>query len=319
MNSGIATLLLLAAALVATCAAVVHALATMLLRPPRMTDGKAMYVLRRMSPGDLGLAFEPVEFRSRDRGGATPRIAGWWIAAGHASDRTCVLIHGFGDAKVGALAWAQAWRALGWNLLLIDLRAHGESDGIHCTGGDWERDDLDAVLDGLAARRPQASRSVAVFGVSLGGAVALATAARRDDVDAVIADSTFADYRSAALVHARLIGAPLLALTPLAVRWAQWRADARFADVGPQATVRVARCPVMLIHGDADPFVADGDTAALAAALRARNDPRDVHWIVEGAGHCMAIVADPEAYTARLGAFLDRAVVSVSDGSSTRG
>jgi pimeloyl-ACP methyl ester carboxylesterase len=301
----VATVILLAAAFVAACGLIVHALAMMLLRPSRMTDGKAMYILRRMSPGDLGMPFEPIEFTSRSSAGKPIRVAAWWIGAPVATDRTCILVHGFGDAKVGALAWGPLWRSLGWNLLLVDLRAHGESEGTYCTGGFFERDDLDAVIDSLRARKPDAAKRIALFGVSLGGAVVLAVAARRDDIDAVIADAVFADYRRAAIVHGRLIGAPLTHLTPLAIRWAERIAGARFDDVRPLDTIRTARCPVMLIHGDVDPFVVDADVIALTTVLRTRGDAeRDVHLIVPGAGHCMAIVADEEEYAARLGAFL---------------
>lgn len=321
--SGFAVIpLLLVVALLVIVALVLHSLASMLLRPARMTDGKAMYIVRRMSPGDLGLPFEEVWFDSRGRDGQPLRIAGWWIAAPSPADQTAVLIHGFGDAKVGALAWAPTWRDLGWNLLLIDLRAHGESGGVHTTGGYFERDDLDAVLDSLHQRWPGASKKIALFGVSLGGAVALAAAARRDDVHAVIADATFADYRTAATVHAGLIGAPLLRLTPLAIRWAEYLAGANFAEVRPLATIRSARCPIMLTHGDADPFVTDEDVAAMSVALRSRGEPRDVHFIVENVGHCMAIVGDPAAYAAKLRHFLGDAIVdgrlSASAESSTR-
>jgi hypothetical protein len=42
------------------------AIALSLLRPPRMSDGKALYVLRRMSPADIGLSYERVTFDVRD-------------------------------------------------------------------------------------------------------------------------------------------------------------------------------------------------------------------------------------------------------------
>src|SRR4051812_14873123 len=48
-----------------------------LLHPPRMSDGKAMYVLRRMSPADLGLTYERVSFTVRDEAcrGSDTKIA----------------------------------------------------------------------------------------------------------------------------------------------------------------------------------------------------------------------------------------------------
>jgi pimeloyl-ACP methyl ester carboxylesterase len=40
-----------------------------------------------------------------------------------------------------------------------------------------------------------------MFGISLGAAVAVATAALRDDIDGLILESPFADYRPAVAAH----------------------------------------------------------------------------------------------------------------------
>src|SRR3954462_5178000 len=55
-----------------------------LVRPPRMTDAKALYLLGRLSPAELGLGFEDVAFDVRgEAGGRVVRIGGWWIPARH--------------------------------------------------------------------------------------------------------------------------------------------------------------------------------------------------------------------------------------------
>src|SRR5689334_5398759 len=104
-----AILLVVGAILAAT---VLWQMARMLLRPPRMNDGRAIYLLKRLSPMDLDLDFEEVWFE-----GAGVKIAGWWIPAKNPSDKCIVLIHGYGDAKVGAIAWAPLLHDLGWNVL----------------------------------------------------------------------------------------------------------------------------------------------------------------------------------------------------------
>lgn len=295
--------ILLCLALLVVVAGTVVGLSRFLLRPSRMNDGKAMYLLGRLDPTDLGLAFEPCRFDVPDGRGRSIAIAGWWIDA--AADRTCVLIHGYGDAKVGALAWAPAWRAAGFNLLLIDLRGHGESGGHDSTAGFHERDDLDAVLNQLRAARPGATRQVALFGVSLGGAVSLATAARRDDLAGIVIDSVYDDYRRAIATHADQMRAPLTSLLPLTIALAERWSASRFADVRPVDTLARIRCPVMLIHCDADRLMPPGAADALAAALAARGEPRDVHWRVPEAGHTLALAADAEEYARRIAAFAE--------------
>lgn len=289
-------------ALVATVALTVVGLARFLLRPPRMTDGKAMALLGRMDPGDLGLPYEPCHFDVPDARGKTLRLAAWWIEAA-GSDRTCVLVHGYGDAKVGALAWAPAWRAAGFNLLLIDLRAHGESGGTDSTGGFFERDDLDAVLNQLRAQRPEATRLVALFGVSLGGAVVLATAARRDDLAGVVVDSVFDDYRRAVATHAGQMRAPLQSLLPWVIALAERWSGARFGEACPVDTLAAVRCPVLLIHGEADLLLPDGAIDRLKDALRRRANPRDAHWRLPDTGHVLALAAAPEEYARRVADF----------------
>src|SRR5688572_14722028 len=124
----LAGFLLLAAVLLAVgaflAAATVFLMAWSLLRPPRMTDGKAVWLLRRLSPGDLGMPYEESPYDVRDtRTGESLRMTAWWIpcppAGGRAgapeSDRCVVLLHGYADAKVGAIAWAPVWRQLGYN------------------------------------------------------------------------------------------------------------------------------------------------------------------------------------------------------------
>src|SRR4051812_20364747 len=75
-------------------------MALKLLRPPRMTDGKAVYVLKRLSPGDLDLAYGDVAFKIRDEQTGEPLVlTGWWMPCQAGGDRTVILIHGYADAK----------------------------------------------------------------------------------------------------------------------------------------------------------------------------------------------------------------------------
>jgi pimeloyl-ACP methyl ester carboxylesterase len=289
------------------CAGVVVLLARSLLRPPRMSDGKAMWVLKRLSPGDLGLAFEETSFDLRDAATGSPlRIAGWWIPHPAAAGRCVVLLHGYADAKVGSIAWAPTWHALGWNVLAVDLRAHGESGGAQCTGGFLERRDVGDVLNLLRARMPGQTRQVVLFGASFGATVAAATAALRDDVDAVVLDSPPPDFASGAITHMAGLGAPGGPLPRLAVRLAERLAGADFAAVRTADVLPRLSCPVLVIAPALDAFLGPADGDALRAALAARPPSAGpgVYWHVPDAGHLMALPADPTAYRNELASFL---------------
>lgn len=287
-------------AMVVVLAASIWLLSRVLLQPPRMTDGKALRFLGRLTPEDLGLRYERGRFEVRDRSGRVLKIASWWMPAGEPSSRTVLLVHGYADAKVGAIAWAPMLVEIGFNVLAIDLRAHGESDGRFSTGGVREAEDLMQILDAVRARSP--GEAVHLMGISLGAAVCAKVAAVRNDIASLVLECPYDDFRNAIARHARHLAAPLPALTPVIARVAQWSAGVDFDDAKPVSLLPRVTCPILMIHGRLDPFVDQQMVAQLAATLK----PTDVHVMVDAGGHVDAMVVDPTAYRDRLTRFLSR-------------
>ena len=286
-------------------------MALFLLRPARMTDGRAVLLLKRLSPGDLGLRFESMRFIVRDeRDGKRLSLAAWWIPHEQANGKSVVLVHGYGDAKVGAIAWAPLWHALGYNILAVDLRAHGESAGKYSTAGFFERHDLDQILNQIRADRPRDTARVMLFGISLGAAVVLAAAEGRDDIDALVLECPYADYRVPVLAYSRIFAMPLPSLAPLSIRLAEWISGADFSTLRPIDMLKRVKQPTMIIQAGCDPFVPPSDADAMEAILReraAREDFICAHWRVGDVSHVIGIVADPDEYRDRIVAFLRRA------------
>lgn len=283
-------------------------MARALLRPPRMNDGKALHILKRLGPGDLGMSFQDQSFTVQDQASHKPiKLAGWWIANPVPTTRCCILLHGYGDAKVGAIAWAPLFSRLGFNLLAIDLRAHGESEGDFTTAGFYERYDVSQVIDQLRALQPQASRELALFGISMGAAVAAGVAALRNDLAGIIMESPYADFISAAATHGQQMGMPLVRWQKQVVRLAQHQANVNFNEVAPVRLLRQIKCPVMMIHSQDDTLVHPADEAALAEAMQHRNKEYGpgVIWRVPHAGHVLGLAADPQAYQQHIARFID--------------
>lgn len=298
-------LLLLLVGLILAVAAAVLLMARSLLQPPRMTDGKALYLLKRLSPDDLGMAYERVMFAVRDEAEHRElKLTGWWIPHPAGGDRTVVLIHGYADAKVGAIGWAPTWRGLGYHILAIDLRAHGESEGTYATAGVRERSDLDQVLNQLRAAKPSQTARVVLFGVSLGSCAVLGAAEMRDDVAAIVLESPIAHFRSGVRAHAELLGLPLPSLLPVVMKAAGWMSGADLDSVQPTELMKRSKCPILVIQSGDDPFVPEADAKAICEAIEGRGDGSAV-WHVDGAAHLMAMTGDPEGYRERIGRFLD--------------
>jgi pimeloyl-ACP methyl ester carboxylesterase len=286
--------------------AVVYAvlLGESLLKPPRMTGQRAMALLGRTSPGDLGFDYEETRFDVEDAAtGAPLALAGWWIPSDHPSDTCVVLVHGFADSKAGALAWSGVFRDAGVHQLLIDLRAHGMSGGQLTTGGWFEGEDLRQVAGQIPAQFPQESRKIVIFGASLGAAAAVRAALLGANVKAVITDSLFASYTRATQAHAELLGLPRGIVRRLAILYARLRTGATFT--GPAEPLNILpklSVPVLQIQGELDPFtpLAEADQLALAPVHPLSRCLRIPH-----AHHLQGLAVDRERYQTAVLEFLE--------------
>lgn len=290
----------LAVALGLLWALAVLSYARILLSPPRMTDGKAAYRLRRVSPQDLGMPCERLQFEV-EKG---LKIAAWMIPAEGAT-KLAVLVHGYADAKVGALAWAPLFRDLGYHLLLPDLRAHGESGGTSTTGGVREADDLDAVLNQLRAQYPSRCTRVVLFGASLGAAAVALVATRRTDLQAVVLDSPVANFAEGALGHSQLMALPGQAVVGPAMQLAAWWTGVQFGDAAIEHTLPDLKCPALLVLPADDAFVTGDARRRLSAAFEShkKGHPAAAIW-TPPVPHLLAVTYEEAEYAQKLGQFV---------------
>jgi len=86
--------------------------------PPRCAN-----LYRMMTPLDAQLQYEEVKFQARD--GLT--IAGWFLPS--YERRAVILAHGLGGAGVTMMFHAHPLVKAGYHVLMVDLRAHGGSEG----------------------------------------------------------------------------------------------------------------------------------------------------------------------------------------------
>ena len=195
------------------------------------------------------------------------RIAGWYIPATNqsAAAPTVVLAHGNGKSKSEMLSWAAPLHA-DYNLVLFDFRNHGQSSGDRTTLGVREVRDLQAIVDWLV--RTKSPSSIAVLGVSMGGATAIDEAAKDERVAAVILDSTHATLVGALQKQLESRGLPLAlpgAWSILLGGLLRTGEDLSLADP-VQAMEQIGDRPVLIVAAGDDDAVGPTDAADLAEA-----------------------------------------------------
>lgn len=256
-----------------------------------------------MTEREEAYGWEHVSVRSSDG----TSLAGTYIEDANGADETVILLHGLYHNRAMCLPYVPMYRNLGWNVLLVDLRGHGESGG-RCEWGVRERDDLAAWVRWLKERNP--SMTIGLHGISLGAAMALLYAGSDGgrDVAFVAADSSYGNIVSLGREKLAAAGDEGLlreydVLRPFfeAAMW--YHTGAVIDDIEPARAAAAVTCPVLFIHGGDDRLVPPETAQALYDACPSRDKEL---YIVPGAAHAAAIDADRDAYEAVVTEFIHR-------------
>ena len=275
------------------------------LRPPRLTDAKAIYILKRLTPLDLGMDFLTCHFTVTHPVTRKPlRLAAWLVQHPQAHGRTVVLIHGYADAKIGAAAWLPLLYRQQVNILLLDLPGHGDSDPSLCTAGFHERHLVSQLLDQFKTQHPESAQQIFLFGISMGSAVALATAHLRRDIAAVIIDSPYSDIRRAHLRHASLFGMPGHPFQAPATWLTEFLLKIHFAEVAPINLIPLCPCPILLIQAGNDYLISPADAQHMRQLIASRPDPQSRSLIIPSAAHILGLAVNPFAYEQAVSGFI---------------
>lgn len=228
-------------------------------------------------------------------------IAGWRMTS-KADRGNVLLLHGIRGNRTSMQARAKFLRRAGWGVYLIDLPSHGESDGDQITLG---FDESKAVADCVTEiRRLHPGQSLAVIGVSLGGASFLLSDA--DPVDAVILESVYSTVDRA--IDNRVSG-QIGFLSPLPSWLLKIQIPLRLKiarqSLRPIDRASRLRCPVFWMGGKYDVHTTPVEVRAMYDATSRVDPPAKQLWLVPGAGHVDLHQHDPRGYERRVLRFLD--------------
>jgi uncharacterized protein len=244
-------------------------------------------------------------------------LHGWKVRVSKHNGSWVIAFHGVADNRVGVVAQSEFLLRAGYDVLMMDARAHGESGGTIGTYGWLERNDTRAVLDALIST--ETPHHIFAFGESMGAGIALQSAGADPRIEAVIAEAPFASLREATYDYAGFQKYPLLGKTLFAPgAWAmlfrgQSLAGFSASGVSPENSVAIRAFPVLLICGTADNILPCRHAERIYAAARG---PKSL-WIVEGAFHTGAFGSQPAEFERRVLGFIAdiAAVPKVESGS----
>ena len=270
------------------------------LHPPRREMTAALGAEAGAEFSRIGALCEDFDVRALD--GALLR--GWKVRAAEPNGNWVLLYHGVADNRIGVLEHAKFLLRAGYNVVMMDARAHGASGGDKATYGWLERYDTHAVVNQLGASEHVGH--LYALGESMGAGIALQSAAVEPRIEAVVAESSFSDLREAAYDYAGLHWNPWLGKTLfLPGAWVvtyrgEKEAGFRATHVSPEKAVAARAFPVLLICDADDTTLPCRHSKRIYAAARG---PKQL-WVVPHAFHTAALGLAPNEFERRVLEFL---------------
>ncbi len=213
-----------------------------------------------------------------------------------------LLCHGYYANATQVLGLAQGLRERGYEIVLFELRGHGERPG-PCTMGLKEAEDAEAVIAWGHRRDGSHPLPLGMVGLSMGAAVACHVAFRCREVRAVVLDSVYG--RLFPVLQRVIQQRYRLPAFPLA--WVTWWSlqlvlRHRLSHFDPALLAPQLRQPLLAIQGGLDRRV----PLPLANELyEAWGGPKE-RWFDPQIAHVGMLTRDPRAYSERLAHFFDR-------------
>ena len=219
------------------------------------------------------------------------------------TDRTIIVCHGYrSPARRDYAGAVKMYHRMGLNVLMIDQRSHGDSEGKLITFGIKERRDVlswvNFIIDNFGGKT-----EIFLSGISMGAATVMMAASLSlpENVKGIVADS---GYSSPAEIIGKVARdshhvSPKLAVTLLEPMCRLFGGFSLY-ETTAEKSVAETNIPLLFIHGKADDFVPYEMTVKCYEAARGQKDI----VLVENAGHGCAYLVDTEAVEQKLKEFL---------------
>jgi alpha-beta hydrolase superfamily lysophospholipase len=220
---------------------------------------------------------------------------GAWYASGKESSPTVLLLHGNGGSRWNSLQRAAIFATeRGCAVLLVSLRAHGDSTGDINDIGLSARHDVVAAVEFLRQRRP--GEPIIVHGVSLGAAAAVFAARElQGAVRGYILESPYRDLKTAVWNRTNANLPPGLShLAYLGLRIAAPIAFPNFEAIAPVEAIGhiPSHVPILILTGSDDVLARPAEAFALYDRVRSHARVE----VIEGADHHNLSQLSPSPY-----------------------
>lgn len=226
------------------------------------------------------------------------------------TNKFIVLVHGVSICYVGSLKYFDIFYKNGFNLLIVNQRRHGKSEGKYSTYGFYEKYDVNMWIEYLKSRFGN-DIILGLHGESMGAGTVMETIPLNDSIKFVIEDCGYSNFHELIgfqITHAyknRLVRKILRPSLIFANFFMKTKAKFSMKKIVPIDIVASTSLPMMFIHGKEDYFV----PWYMAVDLyKAKTKGYKELYLVEGAKHAEALEVNKIIYEKKIMTFIEKAL-----------
>lgn len=219
-------------------------------------------------------------------------------------DRAVIFVSGRTEGLNYAYYFVQPYQSLGFNVLTIDSRAHGESDGVYNTVGFEEHKDLLAWAKLL--HEEYGINSILLHGICIGSSCALMALTSEncpEYLNGLIAEGMYPNFYESIKNH--MTGdfhQPAWPVMPMVSGWMKLYTghNIRYGNIDIMDKLTK---PLLMIHSKEDRYSLPSDAERLFA--KCPHDKKTIVWYDHGK-HSKLRVTDPELYDRSIIEFVEK-------------
>ncbi|WP_332834029.1 alpha/beta hydrolase [Clostridium perfringens] len=226
------------------------------------------------------------------------------------TNKFIVLVHGVSICYVGSLKYFDIFYKNGFNILIVNQRRHGKSEGKYSTYGFYEKYDVNMWIEYLKSRFGN-DIILGLHGESMGAGTVMETIPLNDSIKFVIEDCGYSNFHELIgfqITHAyknRLVRKILRPSLIFANFFMKTKAKFSMKKIVPIDIVSSTSLPMMFIHGKEDYFV----PWYMAVDLyKAKTKGYKELYLVEGAKHAEALEVNKILYEKKIMTFIEKAL-----------
>ncbi|HAT4289216.1 TPA: alpha/beta hydrolase [Clostridium perfringens] len=226
------------------------------------------------------------------------------------TNKFIVLVHGVSICYVGSLKYFDIFYRNGFNVLIVNQRRHGKSEGKYSTYGFYEKYDVNMWIEYLKSRFGNYI-ILGLHGESMGAGTVMETIPLNDSIKFVIEDCGYSNFHELIgfqITHAyknRLVRKILRPSLIFANFFMKTKAKFSMKKIVPIDIVASTSLPMMFIHGKEDYFV----PWYMAVDLyKAKTKGYKELYLVEGAKHAEALEVNKILYEKKIMTFIEKAL-----------